>query len=62
MKLKKIVCKVCGEETISSKTNSFYGSVHKWGPTTHAFIPVEVPDESEQEIDTRQKVRHFGKS
>lgn len=58
----KIVCKVCGEETTSNKSSSFYGSVHKWGPTTHAFVPIEVSDESDQEVDTLQKVRHLQKS
>jgi hypothetical protein len=42
----KIVCKICGEETGGTPTNSFYGTVHKWGPTTHAFESITIVETS----------------
>ena len=32
-------CKRCGEQTTHVRESSFYGSVHRWGPTTHEFVP-----------------------
>ena len=32
-------CSRCGEQTTHNKLSSFYGSVHRWGPTSHAFKP-----------------------
>jgi len=35
----KIVCAICGEETAGNPSYSLYGSVHKWGPRNHEFLP-----------------------
>jgi hypothetical protein len=32
-------CKVCGEETTHNTASSFFGHVHRWGPTDHDFMP-----------------------
>ena len=36
-----IRCKVCKEDTGGKPGYSFYGHVHKWGPTTHKFVAEE---------------------
>ena len=33
-----VQCAVCGEYT--GHSGSFTGLVHKWGPTTHEFVPI----------------------
>lgn len=44
MKRKPIIrCKICGEETCNNRKSSFYGHVHKWGPTAHKFVPDYKP-------------------
>lgn len=30
-------CLTCGEDTTHAADSSFYGHVHRWGPTTHKF-------------------------
>ena len=36
-----IRCKVCKEGTTHDRESSFYGFVHRWGPTNHKFVPEE---------------------
>jgi hypothetical protein len=33
----KVVCKICGESTTENTKSSFFGFVHKYGPTDHKF-------------------------
>ena len=32
-------CKICGEDTTHNRESSFFGSVHRFGPTDHTFTP-----------------------
>ena len=39
-------CSVCGEDTTHNRASSFFGHVHRWGPTDHVFTPTatRTPD------------------
>lgn len=37
--LQFIACATCGEDTTHDRESSFYGYVHRTGPTTHQFKP-----------------------
>lgn len=32
-------CSICGEDTTHNRESSFYGEVHRWGPSDHPFTP-----------------------
>jgi len=46
-------CRYCNEETGGTPTSSHYGSVHKWGPTTHKFTPRKVQGSHALDCDRR---------
>jgi hypothetical protein len=34
-----VKCVICKEDTTHNTESSMYGSVHRYGPTDHAFVP-----------------------